>query len=417
MTPVPDTAHARVGARVAEALRSDSAGGVLLITAALIALIWANTPWSPVYEQLREVTFGPAWAGLHMPLHAWAADGLLAVFFFIVGNELKQEFTHGAFKDPRQALVPMVAAITGALAPAAIFAAFTIGQDDAARGWGIPMATDAAFAVAVLALVGRGLPPALRITLLTLAVVDDLMAIIVIAVFYTGGVNVAALAAAAVLLGVFGWLQHGPGLPARIPGVLVYAPLVVAIWGFVHAAGIHATIAGVAMGLLMRTRARSGEPTGPGHAAEDRLRPWAMGLALPVFALLAAGVSFTGIGSMLGDRVTLGIIAGLVVGKLVGVLGGAWLTTRFTSARLDPSLSWVDIAGMSQLAGIGFTVSLLISELSYPTRPEVLDHAKGGVLLGTLTATVLATIVLGYRSRRYRAKSMARDARPVDAIE
>ncbi|WP_255526418.1 Na+/H+ antiporter NhaA [Nocardia sp. XZ_19_385] len=373
-----------------------------MITAALVALVWANSPASPVYEQLRDITLGPAWAGLNLPLHAWAADGLLAVFFFIVGNELKQEFVHGAFRDPRQALVPMVAAVTGALVPAAVFLAFTVGHGDAARGWGIPMATDAAFAVAVLALVGRGLPPALRTMLLTLAVVDDLLAILVIAVFYTGGVDFAALGAAAALLGVFAWLQHGPGLPARIPSVLVYAPLAVAIWGFVHAAGIHATIAGVAMGLLMRTRPRTGEAVDPSHAAENLLRPWAMGVALPIFALLSAGVSFTGIGAMLGDRVTLGVIAGLVLGKFVGVLGGAWLTTRLTGARLDPGLSWVDIAGMSQLAGIGFTVSLLISELSYPALPDVLDNAKGGVLLGTLTATVLATVLLGYRSRQYR---------------
>jgi NhaA family Na+:H+ antiporter len=230
----------------------------------------------------------------------------------------------------------------------------------------------------------------------------DLMAILVIAIFYTGGVDFAALAVAAVLLGVFAWLQHGSGLPARVPGVLVYAPLAAGIWGFVHAAGIHATIAGVAMGLLMRPRPRPGELRDPGQAAEDRLRPWAMGVALPVFALLSAGVSFTGVGAMLGDRVTLGVIAGLVVGKFVGVLGGAGLTTRFTRARLDPGLSWADIAGMSQLAGIGFTVSLLLSELSYPTLPDILDHAKGGVLLGALTATALAALVLGYRSHHAR---------------
>lgn len=390
----------RGAARLANVLRGDTAGGLLLVTAAAIALVWANSSWSPMYEQLREISVGPAWAGLHLPLHAWAADGLLALFFFIVGNELKQEFVHGAFRDPRQALVPMVAAVTGALVPAAVFTAIALGHGDAGRGWGIPMATDAAFAVAVLALVGRGLPPALRTTLLTLAVVDDLIAILVIAVFYTGGVDFGALAAAVCGLVVFAWLQHGPGLPARVPALLVYGPLAAAIWGFVHAAGVHATIAGVAMGLLMRTRARPGEARDPSSGAEDRLRPWAMGVALPVFALFSAGVPLAGVGSMLTAPVTIGVIAGLVVGKFVGVLGGAWLATRLTRGRLDPSLSWLDIAGMSQLAGIGFTVSLLISELSYPTHPDLLEQAKAGVLLGTLTAIVLSAAILGRRSRR-----------------
>ncbi|GAC56279.1 putative Na(+)/H(+) antiporter [Gordonia hirsuta DSM 44140 = NBRC 16056] len=182
----------------------------------------------------------------------------------------------------------------------------------------------------------------------------------------------------------------------------LYLPLAVTIWVLVHAAGIHATVAGVAMGLLMRTRTRPGEYEDPCSAAQRITRPLAMGLALPVFALFAAGVSFDGFGQALTDRVTLGIVAGLVLGKLIGILGGAWLTTRVTPARLDPSLSWMDVLGMSQLAGIGFTVSLLISELSYPEVSDHLDHAKGGVLLGTLMATVLATVVLRHRVRHYR---------------
>ncbi|WP_024805692.1 Na+/H+ antiporter NhaA [Nocardia sp. BMG51109] len=396
-----------VWARLGAVLRRDSTAGALLVTAAVAASVWANSPAAATYERIRDVPLGPAWAGLDLPLHAWAADGLLALFFFIVGNELKQEFAHGAFRDPRQALVPMVAALTGALVPALLFVAFTVGHDDSVRGWGIPMATDAAFAVPVLALVGRHIPAALRTILLTLAVVDDVVAIIVIGVFYTSGLNMAALSAAGVLLGVFAWLQYGRGLPGWLPAAVVYVPLAVTIWALVHAAGMHATIAGVAMGVLMRTTARPPESVDPSGAAERRLRPWAMGVALPVFALLAAGVSFAGIGGALSDRVTLGVIVGLVAGKFLGVLGGAWLTTRLTRARLDPGLSWADIVGMSQLAGIGFTVSLLISELSYPDSPGTLDHAKAGVLLGTLISTALATLVLGYRSRHYRRKSAA----------
>ncbi|MGH3758820.1 Na+/H+ antiporter NhaA [Actinophytocola sp.] len=408
---------ARLRTRLAASLRQDTLSGILLTAAVVVALAWANSPWAPAYEHLREITIGLRWAHLDLPLHVWAADGLLALFFFIVGNELKQEFVHGTFRDPRHALVPMVAAVTGALVPAGLFVLITLGTDGGSRGWGVPMATDAAFAVAVLALIGRHLPTALRTTLLTLAVVDDLIAIVVTAVFYTDGISPAPLAAAVVLLVVFGWLQRGCGFAARVdrarlPNVLIYAPLVVVSWACVHAAGIHATIAGVAMGLLMRTRTKPGERLDPSHRAEHRLRPWAMGAALPIFALLSTGVAIGGVGADSHDPVTLGVIAGLVVGKLVGIVAGAWLATRLTGTPLDPSLRWIDIVGMSQLAGIGFTVSLLISELSYTDQPDTLEHAKVGVLLGSLTATFLATAILAVRNNQCRRATHDRTGAP-----
>ncbi|MFB6392142.1 Na+/H+ antiporter NhaA [Polymorphospora lycopeni] len=395
--------------RTARALRQDTVGGMLLVVFAVIALGWANSPWASAYEALRAVTFGPASLHLDLPAHAWAADGLLAVFFFVVGNELKQEFVNGELRNPRRAVLPIVAAVGGVAVPALIFAAITAGHGDAAAGWGIPMATDIAFAVAVLAVVGRGLPPSLRTFLLTLAIVDDLVAIIVIAVFYSAGLAWAPLLGSIVLLVVFGWLQSGRG-PARrlwtgpVPAWVVIVPLAVVIWAVMHASGVHATIAGAAMGLLMRTTTFPGEMSDPSHRAEHVLRPWTAGLVLPVFAFFAAGVAFTGAESLATDRVAIAVFVGLVVGKVVGITGGAWLTTKVSRAELNPQLGWLDIVGMAMLAGIGFTVSLLIAELSYPGNERMLDHAKGAVLIASATAAVLASVVLPLRGIHHRRR-------------
>jgi NhaA family Na+:H+ antiporter len=393
--------------RAIDALRSDTVGGLLLIAAAAIALAWANSPAAPAYEALRSLEFGPESLHLHLPLQAWAADGLLAVFFFIVGNELKQEFVHGELRDPRRAMLPIAAAVCGMLLPAAIYAAVNWNSPATLGGWGIPMATDIAFALAVLAVVGRGLPPALRTFLLTLAVVDDLGAVLVIAVFYTDTIAPAPLAGALAGLALFGFLQRGRGAAAalnasRVPNWVVYLPLAAAVWTLMHAGGVHATIAGVAMGLLMRTGASATETASPSHRVEHLLRPVSAGIALPVFAFLSAGVAFDGIGPVLGDPAAVGIMAGLVAGKLAGILGGSWITTKVTSAHLNPALRWIDIAGVSLLAGIGFTVSLLITELSFTGSPQTLEHAKAGVLLASLTAGLLAAAVLGLRARQAR---------------
>ncbi len=393
--------------RLADTLRSDSVGGFLLIGAAVLALVWINSPLGEVYENLRAITFGPESLHLNLSLETWAADGLLAVFFFVVGNELKQEFVHGELRDPRRAMLPIVAAICGMVVPAAIYAAINLTSPDTLHGWGIPMATDIAFAIAILAVVGRGLPPALRTFLLTLAIVDDLGAVIVIAVFYTSDINFVALLVAAAGLAVFWYLQRGRGLAAKlnasvVPNWLVYVPLALVIWFLVHESGVHATIAGVAMGLLMRTHKLPGEHHDPSHGVEQLLRPWSAGLALPIFAFFSAGVVFDGVGEVLTDTAALGIIAGLILGKVIGIAGGSWLTTKVTKAELNPSLKWIDIVGMSQLAGIGFTVSLLISELTFADAPEHLAHAKTGVLVASLVATLLATVILGARARHYR---------------
>lgn len=400
-------------ARLGDALRSDKTGGLLLIGAAGLALLWANSPWAGAYESLRHFTIGPASWHLDLPLEAWAADGLLALFFFIVGNELKQEFINGQLRDLKKAMVPVAAAACGVVVPALIFVAVTLGDAEAARGWGIPVATDVAFAIAVLAVVGPYLPPALRLFLLTLAVVDDLIAILVIAIFYTGGVEFWALAALVPVLALFAYLQRGRGLAAklaatRFPIWIIYLPIIAATWILVHESGVHATIAGVLLGVLMRTKKHDGETVDPSHRAETNLRPWAMGLALPIFAFMSAGVAFDGFGAVFTDPVAQGIGLGLVLGKLIGIAGGAWLTTKLTNGRIDSSLSWIDIIGMSQLAGIGFTVSLLITELSYPDNGQMLAHAKSGVLIGSLTAALLAAVVLSIRNAHYRKSGSAR---------
>lgn len=392
---------------IADMLRKDAVSGFLLIGAAAVALLWANSPLSGAYESLRGFTVGPSSLHLDLSIETWAADGLLAVFFFIIGAELKQEFVHGELRNPRRAMLPIVAAIGGMVVPALLFVSLNTARPEALSGWGIPMATDIAFALAILALIGRHLPPALRTFLLTLAIVDDLGAILVIAVFYTADLSFLPLVIALVLLGVFGYLQQGRGIAAvldrsPLPNWVVYVPLAVAIWVLVHESGVHATIAGVAMGMLMRSNINEGEYESPLHHAEHMLRPWSSALALPIFSLMSAGVVFSGIGSMFTDTVALGVIMGLVVGKLAGILGGAWLTTKLTRAELNPTLSWIDIGGMSLLAGIGFTVSLLITELAYSNAVTTLEHAKGGVLLASLIATILATTILLRRSAYYR---------------
>ncbi|MEW2632412.1 Na+/H+ antiporter NhaA [Streptomyces sp. NPDC048389] len=403
-----------VASRITTALRSDAVGGSLLISAAVLALVWANSPLADSYESLRSFTFGPAALHLDLSVEAWAADGLLAVFFFIVGNELKQELVHGELRDPRRAALPIAAALGGVVVPALIFLAITATSGgEAAGGWGIPMATDIAFALAVLAVVGRHLPVPLRTFLLTLATVDDMVAVLVIAVAYTSGLDLAALALAALGLAAFGYLQNGSGravtrLRARVPGWSLFAPLAVVIWALMHASGVHATIAGVAMGLLMHTRARDGETFSPSHRAEEMLRPFSAGIALPVFALMAAGVSLSGAGGFWTSTITWGVLAGLLVGKFLGIFGVSWLTSRFTSAHLNPGIAWADVAGIGVLGAIGFTVSLLIAELSYSTDAHLTD-AKGAILLASVLAALLAAVILGRRSRHHHRLTRHQD--------
>lgn len=391
--------------RVADVLRKETVGGVLLLAGTLAALIWANSPWEQAYADLRALEVGPAALHLDLSLAAWAADGLLAVFFFVAGLELKREFVAGDLRDPRRAVLPVAAAVGGMAAPAVVFALVTLGSPGALRGWAVPTATDIAFALAVLALVSSHLPTALRTFLLTLAVVDDLLAIVIIAVFYTTDLAVVPLLLALVPLAAFGVLVQ-----RRVRSPWLLLPLAVCTWALVHASGIHATVAGVLLAFtvpVLRSRTSGGPGAGPGMAEhlEHRFRPLSAGVAVPVFAFFSAGVTVGGLGGLadsLGHRVTLGIVTGLVLGKALGITGATWLVARFTRARFADELGWWDVFGLSLLGGVGFTVSLLIGELAFGIGSAADDDVKVGVLTGTLLAALLASVVLRLRNRRYR---------------
>lgn len=384
---------------VLEQLKDETVGGALLIAAAAIALVWANSPWSAAYFTLGDITVGPAVLHLDLSLATWAADGLLAVFFFVAGLELKHELVNGSLSSPAQAAVPVAAAIGGMMVPAALYAAVNLVQDGGdPTGWGIPMATDIAFALAVLAVAGSKLPVALRAFLLTLAVVDDLGAILVIALFYSDAFQPVPFVLAILGLVLYWYLQH-----QRVTSALVYVPLAFAIWTLMHASGIHATVAGVALAMLTRIKQDSGEAHSPAERLQHRIHPVSAGFCVPVFAFFAAGVSIQGLGldTALTTPVAIGIMLGLVVGKPVGVLVGAWLTATFTRASLAAGLSWLDLAAVGVLAGIGFTVSLLISDLAFVPGSEYADSAKIAILAASLLSALIAVIALQLRARQY----------------
>jgi NhaA family Na+:H+ antiporter len=388
--------------RIGEILRAETVGGVLLVVAAAVGLLWANSPWGDAYQALSDLRIGPAALHLDLTLHQWAADGLLAIFFFVAGLELKREFVAGDLRDPRRAALPVAAAVGGMAVPALIYISVNLAAgSDALVGWAIPTATDIAFALAVLAVISTHLPSALRTFLLTLAVVDDLLAIVVIAIFYTSSLAWGPLALALVPLALFTVLVQ-----RRVRSWWLLLPLAVATWVLVHSSGVHATVAGVLLGFAVPVVRRSPGP-GPGLAEhfEHRFRPLSAGVAVPIFAFFAAGVAIGGLeefGTSLTDPVTVGILVGLLVGKPVGVMGSTWFVQRFTHARLADELGWADVFGLALLAGIGFTVSLLIGELAFGTGSERDEHVKIGVLLGSLLSALLATVVLRLRNRRYR---------------
>ena len=372
------------------ALRNETTGGILLLTAALVAIVWANIDYSS-YSQIKEFKLGWAEINLQLSLGKWAADGLLAIFFFVAGLELKHELTHGTLRDRSIAAVPIAAAIGGMVVPALIFASINANQPSSA-GWGIPMATDIAFALAVLAVAGRTLPIELRAFLLTLAVVDDLGAILVIAVFYTAQLHAVSLFAAIGALVLFGFLQR-----RNVKGWFIYLPLAALIWYLVHESGVHATVAGVAMGLLMNLK--------QSDRAMHTIHPISAGFAVPAFAFFTAGVFIEGVSitDVTGSPIALGIILGLVIGKPIGVVGVAWLMARFTKASLNSNLSWWDVGAIGALSGVGFTVSLLINELAFKENDQMSSMGTLAVLIASTAAALLAVVALQIR-KRARAK-------------
>lgn len=392
--------------RIAEVLRTETVGGALLLMGTLVALVWINSPVGDSYTALRDYTVGPESLHLDLSLEAWAADGLLAIFFFVVGLELKREFVAGDLRDPSRAALPILAALGGVAVPAGVYVLVNLHTGRGAlQGWAIPTATDIAFALAILAIISTHLPTGLRTFLLTLAVVDDLIAVTIIGIFYTSDLNVLPLLGALVPLALFGL-----AVQRRMRSWWLLLPLAAATWSLVHASGVHATVAGVLLGFtvpVLRSRAAGGPEAGPGLAEhfEHRLRPISAGIAVPVFAFFAGGVAIggtSGLADSLSDPIALGIIAGLVLGKPLGIFGTAWLTARFTHATLDEELNWLDVLGVSLLGGIGFTVSLLIGDLAFGAGSIADQHVKVGILAGSLGAALLASAVVKSRDRTYR---------------
>jgi NhaA family Na+:H+ antiporter len=379
--------------RIRRLLQNETYSGALLLVAATAAMIIANSPWSEWFFSLSNTVIGPEAIHLDLTVSTWAADGLLAIFFFVAGMELKYELVSGSLSNRANAAVPIAAALGGMIVPAAIFFAINAGTPSA-KGWGIPMATDIAFALAVLGIAGRRLPIELRAFLLSLAVVDDLGAIMVIAIFYSSSIALTYLLASAACVAVFATAQR-----KGIRSPLLYLPLGLATWVFLHESGVHATIAGVALGLAMRIKTKDGEAESPLESALDKFHPWSAGLCVPVFAFFAAGISIVGISvsQAFSSPVSVGVMLGLVVGKPIGILGFAWLAARFTKAELSKSLYWGDVLAVGLLAGVGFTVSLLITKLAFVGDAELDSLARLSVLMASVIAAVLAVIALQIR--------------------
>jgi Na+:H+ antiporter, NhaA family len=408
-----------------EFARSESAGGVTLIVAALLAFLWANSPWAPGYFVLQETYFGFQLGGwsLEKPLLLWVNDGLMALFFFLVGLEIKREVTVGELSDPRDAVLAMVAALGGVVVPAAIYASINWGGAGIG-GWGVPIATDIAFALGIMALLGDRVPLSLKVFLTALAIVDDLVAVLIIALFYTNEISLIYLALALGVLALTFAYGRREGRNLK-----VFAFFGIIVWFFVLQSGVHATVAGVLLSLTipmkrkiapedLRDELRAGledqrfeeveakvanlervlgNAQSPLHRLEHLVHPWVAFLVLPIFALFNAGVSLGGGGDVL-TPVTAGVFLGLLVGKPVGVLVFSWLATRLGWASLPEGTGWPSMVGAGLLAGIGFTMSLFIGGLAFE-EGGLLEQAKLGVLSASVLVAMLGLAFLGWGAR------------------
>jgi NhaA family Na+:H+ antiporter len=406
-------------------LHTEAAGGVALVIATVVALVWANSPWKDSYVELWSTHLGIT-LGSHsidLTLQEWVNDGLMAIFFFVVGLEIKRELVEGELRDPRRAALPAIAAVGGMVVPALIYVAINAGGSGAA-GWGIPMATDIAMAVGVLSLLGSRVAPSLKLFLLALAIVDDIGAILVIAVFYSDHIELDALVAALVLAAAVAVARL-----VSINALPLYVLLGVALWLALHESGIHTTIDGVFLGLMAPTRpvrqrelidetaltdlssvAAARETTRLARESvsvvewlEHLLHPWTSFVIVPLFALANAGIplSASALSDAATSRITLGVVLGLVVGKLVGVAGATWLAVRLRVGTLPSDTTRQAVVGVAVLAGIGFTVSIFIAGLAFDD-PGLQNEAKVGILAASIVAAVAgaAILVAGARAPR-----------------
>ena len=380
---------------LADFLREETNGGKLLLAGTALALLWANfsdSSYAAVWD--AHVAIGPEWLKLDLSLADWAADGLLAIFFFVAGLELKRELTVGELSDRRSAALPVLAAVGGMAVPAFVAIGASGGSAIEGGAWAIPVATDIAFALGVLALVGSALPSGVRVLLLSMAVIDDLIAIVLIAVLFTSGLSLPWLAGGALIVGLY-WAAHR----LQVERVWLLWALAVAAWICIHASGVHATVCGIALGLLTPVRTREGEAHSPGSRYEHRLHPLSAGVVVPVFAVAAAGIPLAAAADAVSDPVAIGVVAGLLLGKPLGVFGGAWLAAKAGLGRLPDNVGWKDVLPVALLAGIGYTVSLLIARLAL-NEPSAQESAAAGVLVASVCASGAAIVLLRRRTVR-----------------
>jgi len=384
-------------------LRSERVSAALLLAAAVLGLVIANLPFGPAFMEVKDAHLEIPILQLDLSTGHWVTDGLLAVFFFIVAVELKRELVIGELNSLSKALLPAIAAVGGVVVPAAIFVAFTAGTDSV-DGWPIPTATDIAFALGVLAVFGTWIPTRVRVFLLALAVLDDLIAILIIAFFFTDDANVPYLGLAILAIALFGAVSRimkprSAWIRSRRPQwpiMLVLVVLAVLAWYFTYRSGVHATIAGVALGLVMSRR--------PGGRAAHALEPWSNGVILPLFAFSAAMVVVPQVSPTDLDPAFWGILVGLPVGKLVGIVAAGVLGALIARQRSGTPLTFADLAVVGALGGIGFTVSLLMNELAFARLPGIRDEGTLAVLLGSAVAIVLSGVVVTLRSRHYKRR-------------
>jgi Na+:H+ antiporter, NhaA family len=386
-----------------EFLRDETVGGVALLAATAAALIWANAGDSYLSFWHTDLTLGIGSLTITEDLQHWVNDGLMALFFFVVALEVKRELVTGELRDRRAATLPVLAALGGAILPAVIFALLTFGSQGAS-GWAIPTATDIAFAVGLLALLGDRIPSGVKLLLLTIAVVDDVLAIAVIAIFYSSGISLGWLAAVmAGLAGIVALRRLGA------QRVIAYVPLGLFVWVAMLQSGVHATIAGVAVGLLMPAHPVGGRQVL--EEVEERLHPISSLLVVPLFALANAGIALSGatISAAAESRIAWAIAIGLVVGKLLGIAGTVLLVDRLRIGRLPDGVRTHHVWGISALGGIGFTVSLFIAQLAY-TDPDTIYTAKFGIFAGSIAAAVIGlAILLGVSKSKVASETPARD--------
>ncbi len=384
----------------------------------MVALLWANSPWKQSYFDLWHthlaITLGSH--SIDLDLQEWVNEGLMAIFFLVVGLEIKRELVEGELRDPRTAALPAIAAVGGMLVPALIYVAVNAGGDGV-RGWGIPMATDIAMTIGVVSLLGSRVAPSLKLFLLALAIVDDIGAILVIAIFYADKIDLGSLGVAVVLVGLVALMRW-----AGVRSVALYVLVGAGLWLALHDAGLHATLAGVILGLMAPTRPYrrrelidedalldlstaqtaaetamlARESVSVVEWLEHVLHPWASFLVVPLFALANAGIPITSdtVSNALHSRVTYGVVLGLVLGKIVGILGASWIATRLRVGTLPHGASWSGLFGVGAVAGIGFTVSIFIAGLAFDDKPLLENDAKIGILAASVIAATVGSLIL-----------------------